>query len=57
MVYDNYSKDLDFYDDSITANMRCAYPLEYISNDSDTAIGRQPNNIIMLSCDSFGVLP
>jgi len=57
MVYDNYSKDLDFYDDSITANMRCAYPLEYISNASDTAIGGQPNNIIMLTCDAFGVLP
>jgi phosphoenolpyruvate carboxykinase (ATP) len=37
--------------------MRCAYPLHYISNASDTAIGGQPKNIIMLTCDAFGVLP
>jgi phosphoenolpyruvate carboxykinase (ATP) len=57
MIYDDYTKELDFNDDSLTANMRCAYPLEYISNASETAIGGQPNNIIMLTCDAFGVLP
>jgi phosphoenolpyruvate carboxykinase (ATP) len=57
MVYDDYSKELDFNDDSLTANMRCAYPLHYISNASETALGGQPKNIIMLTCDAFGVLP
>lgn len=57
MVYDADTKELDFYDDSLTANMRCAYPLHYISNASDTAIGGHPKNIIMLTCDAFGVLP
>jgi phosphoenolpyruvate carboxykinase (ATP) len=57
MVYDPESKELDFDDDSLTANMRCAYPLEYISNASATALGGHPKNIIMLTCDSFGVLP
>jgi phosphoenolpyruvate carboxykinase (ATP) len=57
MVYDEYTKELDFDDDSLTANMRCAYPLHYISNASESAIGGQPNNIIMLTCDAFGVLP
>ncbi len=57
MVYDEYSKELDFADDSLTANMRCAYPLHYISNASDNSIGGQPKNIIMLTCDAFGVLP
>ena len=57
MVYDPESKALDFDDDSLTANMRCAYPLEYISNASATALGGHPKNIIMLTCDSFGVLP
>jgi phosphoenolpyruvate carboxykinase (ATP) len=37
--------------------MRCAYPLDYISNASDTALGGHPKNIIMLTCDAFGVLP
>jgi phosphoenolpyruvate carboxykinase (ATP) len=57
MVFDPETFELDFDDDSLTANMRCAYPLEYISNASDTALGGHPKNIIMLTCDAFGVLP
>ena len=57
MVYDEETKELDFNDDSLTANMRCAYPLEYISNASDSALGGHPKNVIMLTCDAFGVLP
>ena len=57
MVFDPETKELDFDDDSLTANMRCAYPLEYISNASETALGGNPKNIIMLTCDAFGVLP
>ncbi|WP_425092748.1 phosphoenolpyruvate carboxykinase [Tropicimonas sp. S265A] len=57
MVFDPETFELDFEDDSLTANMRCAYPLEFISNASDTALGGHPKNIIMLTCDAFGVLP
>ena len=57
MIFDEETKDLDFEDDSLTANMRCAYPLHYISNASDTAMGGHPKNVIMLTCDAFGVLP
>jgi phosphoenolpyruvate carboxykinase (ATP) len=57
MVFDPETKELDFEDSSLTANMRCAYPLSYISNASDTALGGHPKNIIMLTCDAFGVLP
>ncbi len=57
MVYDPDTLEIDFSDDSLTANTRCAYPLEYISNASETALGGHPKNIIMLTCDAFGVLP
>ncbi len=57
MVYDPQTLELDFENDSLTANMRCAYPLHYISNASETALGGHPKNIIMLTCDAFGVLP
>ncbi len=57
MVWDEETRELDFEDDSLTANMRCAYPLHYISNASETALGGHPKNVIMLTCDSFGVLP
>ena len=57
MVFDPDTFELDFEDDSLTANMRAAYPLDYISNASASALGGHPKNIIMLTCDAFGVLP
>ncbi len=57
MVWDPVTRALDFADDSLTANTRCAYPLEAISNASPTALGGEPRNIVMLTCDAFGVLP
>lgn len=57
MIYDHETFELDYDDDSLTANMRCAYPLEAISNASSTGLGGHPKNIIMLTCDAFGVLP
>ena len=57
MVFDPDTLELDFEDDSITANMRCAYPLEAISNASDSGLSGHPKHIIMLTCDAFGVLP
>ncbi len=57
MVFDPVTRALDFEDDSLTANMRCAYPLHYISNASATGLGGVPRTIVMLTCDAFGVLP
>lgn len=57
MVYDPYTKELDFSNDSLTANARCAYPMHYISNSSETARAGKPKNVIMLTCDAFGVMP
>ncbi|WP_313135753.1 phosphoenolpyruvate carboxykinase [Paracoccus jeotgali] len=57
MVYDPDTLELDFEDSSLTENMRCAYPLDYISNASETGRGGVPKNVIMLTCDAFGVLP
>lgn len=42
---------------SLTENTRAAYPLDYISNAVDPAIGSHPKNIVFLTCDAFGVLP
>ncbi|MEL7137636.1 MAG: phosphoenolpyruvate carboxykinase (ATP), partial [Pseudomonadota bacterium] len=57
MVHDPETRALDFEDDSLTANMRCAYPLHYISNASATGLAGIPKNIVMLTCDAFGVMP
>ncbi|NBZ87224.1 phosphoenolpyruvate carboxykinase [Stagnihabitans tardus] len=57
MVYDPETLEIDFADDSLTANTRCAYPLDYISNASATGLGGHPKHVVMLTCDAFGVLP
>ena len=57
MVWDPETFELDFEDNSLTDNMRCAYPLEAISNASATGLGGQPKNVILLTCDAYGVLP
>ena len=57
MVFDPNTFELDFEDDSLTPNMRCAYPLHYISNASETGTAGNPRNIVMLCADAFGVLP
>lgn len=57
MVYDEETREIDFEDESITANTRCAYQLSCIPNASATGMGGQPRHVIMLTCDAFGVLP
>jgi phosphoenolpyruvate carboxykinase (ATP) len=57
MAFDPETLEIDFADSSITANTRCAYPLEAISNASSTGLGGHPRNVVMLTCDAFGVLP
>ena len=47
----------DFDDASLTENGRCAYPIDFIPNASETGIAPHPKNIIMLTADAFGVLP
>ncbi len=57
MVFDPETLVLDFADNSLTDNTRCAYPLDAISNASDTSLGGHPKNVVMLTCDAYGVLP
>jgi len=48
---------LDLADGSRTENTRSCYPVEFIPNVELTGRGGQPKNIVMLTCDAFGVLP
>jgi phosphoenolpyruvate carboxykinase (ATP) len=47
----------DFNDGSLTENTRCAYPLHFIPNASETGRANHPKTIIMLTADAFGVMP
>jgi len=57
VVFDPITRTPDFDSDEKTENTRIAYPLDFIANASATGRGGQPKNIIMLTCDAFGVLP
>lgn len=47
----------DFDDGTLTENTRSAYPLDYISNASESGRAGHPTNIVMLTADAFGILP
>jgi len=57
VVYDSDRREVDFTDTSLTQNTRCSYPIEYISNAKIPCVGGHPSNVILLTCDAFGVLP
>lgn len=57
VVLDPVTRVADFDDASLTQNGRCAYPIDYIPNASETSLAPNPKNIIMLTADAFGVMP
>lgn len=57
VVIDPTSREIDLNDASLTENTRASYPLPFIPNAVSSGMGGHPHNIIMLTCDAFGVLP
>jgi phosphoenolpyruvate carboxykinase (ATP) len=57
VIYDEDSREVDYFDGSITENTRASYALEAIPYAKIPAIGEHPKNIIFLTCDAAGVLP
>ena len=54
---DMITRRIDLYDNSLTENTRASYPVTHIENCIYPGIGGHPKNIVMLTCDAFGVLP
>lgn len=50
-------RSIDFEDASITQNTRLSYPIWMIPNASDTGAANNPDTVIFLTADAFGVLP
>lgn len=57
VVYDKFTREVDFTDTDVTENTRLCYPLSHIENAAVPSVAGHPTNIIMLTCDAFGVLP
>ncbi len=57
VVMDPATRALDLDDATLAENSRGAYPIHYIPNADPKGIAGHPNNIVMLTCDAFGVMP
>jgi len=57
VAMDPYYRTYDFFDTEITENGRLSYDISEIPNASMEGRSGQPQNIVMLTCDAFGVLP
>lgn len=57
VVFKEGTKEVDFFDSSITLNTRVSYPLDHIDNLQTPSYASDPKNIFFLTCDAFGVLP
>ncbi len=56
VVYDD-NGEVDYHNSSKTENTRVSYPIEHIENHEPDLRAGQPQNIIFLTCDAFGILP
>jgi phosphoenolpyruvate carboxykinase (ATP) len=54
---DTRHRRLDLNDSRLTENTRASYPVTHIPNAIYPGIGGHPRDIVMLTCDAFGVLP
>ncbi len=57
VVMDPADRSLDFFDSTLTENGRVSYDISMVPNASPTSRAGHPKNIVMLTCDAFGVLP
>ncbi len=57
IVFKEGTKEVDFFDASITQNTRVSYPIDHIDNIQLPSYAANPKNIFFLTCDAFGVLP
>ena len=57
VAIDTVSRRINLDDDSFTENTRASYPINHIPHIVRSGVGGHPANIIMLTCDAFGVLP
>jgi phosphoenolpyruvate carboxykinase (ATP) len=54
---DPRTRELDLDSERFTENTRGAYPLHFIGNADPTGMTGQPDTVILLTADAFGVLP
>jgi phosphoenolpyruvate carboxykinase (ATP) len=57
VIADSWTREVDFSNARLTENTRASYPIEFMPSVKLPCVGGHPRNIILLTCDAFGVLP
>ena len=57
VVFDEANHHVNFGDARFTQNTRAAYPIDFIPNAKIPCVAGHPTDVILLTCDAFGVLP
>jgi phosphoenolpyruvate carboxykinase (ATP) len=57
VVLDPVTRMPDVDDASLTENTRACYPIDFIANADPHGMAPHPKNVVMLTCDAFGVMP
>ncbi|PCE64764.1 phosphoenolpyruvate carboxykinase (ATP) [Sediminicola luteus] len=57
IVFKEGTKEVDYFDSTITQNTRVSYPINHIDNIQMPQYAENIKNIFFLTCDAFGVLP
>ena len=57
VTLDPVTRQINLDDDSLTENTRAGYPITHLDQIVPEGVGGHPKNLIMLTCDAFGVMP
>jgi phosphoenolpyruvate carboxykinase (ATP) len=57
VVLDPATRMPDVDDASLTENTRACYPIDFVPNAAAHGLAPHPKNVIMLTCDAFGIMP
>jgi phosphoenolpyruvate carboxykinase (ATP) len=50
-------RSCDYDNDSLTENTRAAYPINFIDKIEKSGLGSNPNTVIFLTADAYGIMP
>ncbi len=57
VMVDNETRRFNLDDATLTENTRAGYPISHLPNAIREGRGPHPKNVVLLTCDAFGVLP